>query len=328
MIHSDCVWYQDMFKLSNKTPQKQTLLITGGTGTLGKELLRIATKLFDKVICYSRDEYKQAQVCQLYPEGGESGIRYFVGDVRDTERLLQAMQGVTHVIHAAAMKRIDTCEYNPQEAIKTNIIGSQNVCECAIKAGVKKCILVSTDKAPSAITLYGSTKFVAERCFIDSNNLGKTRFSVVRYGNVIGSRGSVFELWQKQKENNIPITVTSKDMTRFFWKIEDAAKFVLDMLEITEGGEIFLPMMPSYKIIDIAKTYSSNVVEVGLRGSEKLHEVLMTEDESKDCYSNDNFYIIYPQIHDWIKNINKKGFKVVEGFTVSSERNNQKWITN
>lgn len=317
-LHSDCEMDQIMFKLSNELKEKQNILITGGTGTLGKELLKRSQKFY-KTIVYSRDELKQAQMRTNFPEGGPSGIRYFIGDVRDKKRLLQAMKGVDLVIHAAAMKRIETCEYNPQEAIQTNIIGSQNVCEAAIESGVKKCILVSTDKAPNASTLYGATKLAAERIFIASNNLGTTRFSVVRYGNVIGSRGSVFELWEKQKSENQPITITNNEMTRFFWKIEEAALFVLTMLDVMKGGEIFLPKMKGFKIRELAETFSDNIKEIGLRGIEKMHEILMTEEEARECYDQGWYYIVYPSVHDWCQVIEKKGAKVPDNFSLISK---------
>lgn len=303
-----------------------SILITGGTGTLGKELIR-QLQFIDaeqRICVFSRDEFKQAELKKIYPEGGAKGLRYFIGDVRDYERLKTAFKGVDTVIHAAAMKRIEVCEYDPQEALLTNTIGSYNVIRAAIENNVSKCIFISTDKAPAASTMYGATKLCAERLFIGSNNLGKTKFSVVRYGNVMGSRGSVKELWEKQVIAGEPITVTDKRMTRFFWTIQEAASFVLHKIDIMQGGEIFLPVMKSYSIYEMAKEISENIIETGIRGIEKLHETLLTEEEVNFCYYMQEqtapieYYTIYPFQHDWCKEIKIKGVKVHKNFTLAS----------
>lgn len=297
------------------------ILITGATGSLGKQLVKKLHLTQERVVAFSRDELKQSEMEKVFPEGGEKGLRYFIGDVRDFERLKKAFSGIEFVIHAAAMKRIESCEYNPVEALKTNVLGSLNVINAAIETGVKKVILVSTDKAPNASTLYGASKLMAERLFVSSNNLGSTRFSVVRYGNVTGSRGSVFDLWQEQKAAGKPLTVTDKRMTRFFWTLEEASQFVLRRLNDMQGGEIFLPKMTGYSVREMAEKISTNIVETGLRGIEKLHETLLTDEEARCTYDCDEYYTIMPEHHEWSKNLTAIGKPVTKDFKYTSQVN-------
>lgn len=296
------------------------LLITGGTGTLGKELTKRLHLTQERLVIFSRDEFKQSEMQKTFPEGGVKGLRYFLGDIRDIDRLKLAFKDIEYVIHAAALKRIEQCEYNPSESLQTNVLGSWNVIKAAIECNVKKVIFVSTDKAPNASTMYGASKLMSERLFISANNLGKTRFSCVRYGNVTGSRGSVFDLWNKQASERKPLTITDKRMTRFFWSIEEAGQFVLKRLDEMQGGEIFLPKMQGFSVLELAQKISPNVVETGIRGLEKMHETLLTEEEARSCYELDDHYIIYPESHDWSKNMVQKGVKVPEDFKLTSNK--------
>lgn len=292
------------------------LFVSGGSGTLGHEIARQLHADIDRLVVYSRDEFKQSEMRKVYPEGGERGIRYMIGDVRDYDRLVTAMQGCDTVIHAAAMKQVPACEYNPQEAIKTNVIGTMNVVNACHAAGVKKCIVVSSDKAVSPTTHYGANKLCLERLGIAGNNLGHCRFSVVRYGNVRGSRASVIPLWKKQFDDMGKITITDARMSRFWIGIDEAVKFILSCFPIMQGGEVFVPKMDSCSMEELADRLHPNAKKeyIGIRQGEKLHEMLVGEDDARNCFEMPDSYIIYPQYHDWIKEYDKRGVWVGEDF--------------
>lgn len=261
----------------------KVVMITGGTGSLGHILVR---KLFDnfiakKVIVYSRDEFKQSVMAE---ELHEDRLRFFIGDVRDRSRLSRALRGVDYVIHAAALKRVPALEYNPTEAIKTNVTGTMNVAEACVGGDVSAAVLISTDKAVNPINLYGATKLTAEKIFTAANAIGKTQFSSVRYGNVIGSRGSVMPLYQRLVKENKPLPVTHQDMTRFWITLDEAADLVFFALKHSDhSGKVIVPQIPSMKIVDVAKATGpdSEIVFTGRRAGEKLHETLIAEDEVK-----------------------------------------------
>ena len=308
------------------------ILITGGTGSFGSELVTILKSNFKpkKIIIFSRDELKQFEMANRL--GDDKKLRFFIGDVRDRDRLDLAMKDVDYVFHAAALKHVPIAEYNPIEAIKTNIIGAENVIMSAIQNNVKKVMALSTDKAVNPINLYGATKLAADKLFIAANNLsGKngTVFSVVRYGNVLGSRGSVvpFFLKIKEKKDKI-IPITHKDMTRFFISINDAVNYVLNCTIKMKGGEIFVPKIPSFRIIDLAKALIPNckLKFIGIRSGEKIDEILISKEESKYTIETKNDYIVFPKIViDNIKvlNINSKNQKFVKNnFEYSSSNNN------
>lgn len=312
---------------------KKKILITGGTGTLGKAFIRYVYKNYKpkKLIVYSRDEFKQFEMSKDFPLSNYPGIRFFLGDVRDKKRIKSATIGIDYVIHAAALKHVPIAEYNPQESIKTNVIGAQNLIEACIENNVKKVIALSTDKACNPINLYGATKLVSDKLFISSNILSahtKTLFSIVRYGNVINSRGSVIPIFQNAKIKKEPMTITDSKMTRFFITIEDAVKFIIKSLDIMEGGEIFIPKLPSIKIIDLAKSISpkSKIKIIGIRPGEKLHESLFSKEDSMNVIENKNTYIILPQVNlpkRNLDNIKKKNFKKIKKmFDYNSETNN------
>lgn len=308
----------------------KNILITGGTGSLGNELIRILLHHMNpnKVIIFSRDEYKQSVMQEKFPKNEYKNIRFFLGDVRDFDRLNDAFRDVDIIFHAAALKQVPALEYNPIESIKTNINGSENVIRAAIKNNVKKVIAISTDKAVSPVNLYGATKLCAEKLFIAANNLSPedgTVFSVARYGNVLGSRGSVLPLFLKQKDN---FTITDKEMTRFTVTIEQAANFVLNCCQKMIGGEIFIPKLPSYNIMQLANIINPNakINFIGIRPGEKLHECLIGENESSNVIEFSDFFIIlsliitkknldhkknyldfhiYPKFSSYTSNINK-----------------------
>jgi UDP-N-acetylglucosamine 4,6-dehydratase len=280
------------------------------------------------VIIFSRDELKQHEM----QVGGftDSRLRYFIGDVRDRERLVRAMHGVDIVVHAAALKQVPACEYNPMEAIKTNIMGTANVVEAALDAGVKKVLTVSTDKAVSPANLYGATKLAAEKLTIQSNAYAggsATRFSCVRYGNVIGSRGSVVPLFLKQRANG-QITVTDDRMTRFWLSLEQGVRFVIHCIEQMEGGEVFVPKIPSTKVVDLAKAIAPNaeIKVIGIRPGEKLHEALISEDEARHTIELDDMFVVQPDEAIWFGySWQDKGKSLPEGYFYSSD-NNSEWL--
>ena len=283
----------------------KTILITGGTGSFGKKMVNTILKIYKprKVIVYSRDELKQFEMEQVFRINEHSPMRYFIGDVRDLNRLKRAMEGVDVVVHAAAMKQVPAAEYNPFEAIKTNIIGAQNVIDASIHCGVKKIIALSTDKAAAPINLYGATKLASDKLFVAANNYsGKKdiKFSVVRYGNVMGSRGSVIPFFKAKMKGGV-LPVTDNRMTRFNITLQNGVDFVLYCLEKMWGGELFVPKLPSYRILDLAEAISpeSKVEIVGIRPGEKIHEEMITETDSLSTIEFKDFYVILPSTELW-----------------------------
>lgn len=280
-------------------------MITGGTGSLGSQVIEYLLRNTDvrRIAVYSRDELKQQNMRDVF--AADSRLRWFIGDVRDKERLMIALHDVDYVIHAAALKQVDTGEYNPMEFIKTNILGSQNIIDACIAAGVKKVVALSTDKASSPINLYGATKLTSDKLFIAANNYSfsyGTAFSVVRYGNVAGSRGSVIPFFLNLVQKKEPIPITDLKMTRFWITIEQAVEFVLSSFDLMQGGELFVPKIPSVRIIDIAKTISANskILEVGIRPGEKLHEEMISrEDMLRTVHFDDRRYIVNPVFAEW-----------------------------
>ena len=306
----------------------KTILITGGTGSFGKKCTDIILNEHkpEKLIIFSRDELKQFEMSMIYSKEKYLCIRYFIGDVRDKERLYRAFQGVDFVIHAAALKQVPTAEYNPFEAVKTNIIGAQNVINVAIDQGVKRVIALSTDKAANPINLYGATKlcsdklFIAGNCYVGRNH---TRFSVVRYGNVVGSRGSVIPFFLKKKEDGA-LPITDPRMTRFWITLDQGVKFVLKCLEIMVGGELFVPKIPSMNMMDLAKAICSECKTeiIGIRPGEKLHEVMVPKDDARRTLEYEDYYLIQPDFNFWGRRFNgENGKPVSNDFEYSSDTN-------
>ena len=308
--------------------QNKTVLVTGGTGSFGKKFIRKALTLgVKKVIVFSRDELKQYEMKQDFQD---DRIRFFIGDVRDKDRLYRAFDGVDIVIHAAAMKHVDACEYNPFEAVKTNIHGAQNIIEAAIDRGVEKVIALSTDKACSPVNLYGATKLASDKLFVAANAYvgeKKTRFAVVRYGNVAGSRGSVVPFFKRIKETGT-VPITDERMTRFWITLEQGVQFVLDNLERMYGGEIFVPKIPSMKVTDLAKAIAPecNIDIIGIRPGEKLHEAMIMEDDARHTIEFDDYYVIQPELSWWPQGQLQGGTTLSEGFAYTSD-NNTDWLT-
>tara|TARA_B100000886_G_scaffold99692_2_gene66190 strand:- start:9109 stop:10110 length:1002 start_codon:yes stop_codon:yes gene_type:complete len=306
---------------------EKSILITGGTGSFGREFVRLALKNFNpkKVIIYSRDEWKQSEM-QSLEEFKHSAIRFFLGDVRDRDRLELAMRQVDYVIHAAALKQVPAAEYNPHEFIKTNVNGATNVMEAALKAGVKKVLALSTDKAVNPVNLYGATKLCSDKVFIAANSYGSgggTVFSVVRYGNVVGSRGSVIPIFQKQRETGT-ISITNPEMTRFLITLRQGAEFVLKSLGDMVGGELFIPKIPACTVADIANLVAPGCDwdTIGLRPGEKMHEVLIPEDEARNVMEFENHFVIQPIQTFWGNKIGiKGGTKCPDNFTYASNIN-------
>lgn len=317
--------------LSNKS-----ILITGGTGSLGKELTKTILENWPDVkrlVIFSRDEQKQFQMEQEFPVSKYKAIRYFIGDVRDLERMKRAFIGIDYVIHAAAMKHVHIAEYNPDECVKTNIGGAENVIKAALESNVTKVVALSTDKACAPINLYGATKLTSDKLFIAANNIKghkDIKFSVVRYGNVMGSNGSVIPFFlNKKKEGMLPIT--DPNMTRFNISLKGGVDMVLHALETAWGGELFVPKIPSYKIMDVAKAIGPNCEHKinGIRPGEKIHEEMITSSDSFTTYDLGKYYVILPQVTnfnlgDYIKNFNAQ--LVPQGFHYTSE-NNAEWET-
>ncbi len=310
---------------------EKVVLVTGGTGSFGKKFVEIMLAEYKpaKLIIFSRDELKQHEMRLsglVHPN-----LRYFIGDVRDQLRLRRAMHGVDIVIHAAALKQVPACEYNPMEAIKTNILGSSNVIEAALDAGVTKVMALSTDKAVSPVNLYGTTKLAAEKLFVQSNTYAagtSTRFSCVRYGNVVGSRGSVVPVFFRQRQNG-KLTITDTRMTRFWLTLDQGVRFVIRCTEQMCGGEVFVPKIPSTRIVDLAKVIAPEAeLEVtGIRPGEKLHEVLINEDEARSTVELEDMFVVQPNAalwfgHEW----QDKGQPLPDGFRYTSEANPQ-WLT-
>jgi UDP-N-acetylglucosamine 4,6-dehydratase len=309
----------------------QVILGTGGTGSFGKKFVEIMLREYHpaKLIIFSRDELKQHEM----RTGGfnHPSLRYFIGDVRDLERLRRAMHGVDLVVHAAALKQVPACEYNPMEAIKTNILGSGNVIEAALDSNVKKVVALSTDKAVNPINLYGATKLAAEKLFVQSNAYaGGTamRFSCVRYGNVVGSRGSVIPIFLKQRQNG-KLTITDERMTRFWLTLEQGVRFVIRCSEQMHGGEVFVPKIPSTRIVDLARVIApqAEFEVIGIRPGEKLHEVLIHEDEARSTVELRDMFVVQPSAelwfgHDWQEN----GRLLPDGYRYASDTNIE-WLT-
>lgn len=315
----------------------KTILITGGTGSFGKKILEMILDRYDphRIIIYSRDEYKQSVMKAEYSKKYDmSKVRFFIGDVRDKDRLYRAFDHVDYVIHAAAMKQVPTCEYNPFEAIKTNIHGAQNVIDAAIDRGVKKVVALSTDKAVNPINLYGGTKLVSDKLFITANaysKISKTKFSVVRYGNVAGSRGSIIPIFKNIIDNGgNELPITDMRMTRFWITLEQGVELVFKALAESEGGETYISKIPSFHISDLAEAMlpGCKIKEIGIREGEKLHEVMVTKDDCRSTYEFDKHYIIYPHFEWWDESRNdRSGGKLVEdGFEYSSANNSQ-WLS-
>ena len=313
----------------------RSILITGGTGSFGKKFTEMILEQYDplRIIIYSRDEFKQdlmkKDFNQRYPEK-KTKLRFFIGDVRDKDRLYRAFRGVDYVIHAAAMKQVPACEYNPIEAVKTNINGAANVIDAAIDNNVKKVMALSTDKAVHPVNLYGATKLVAEKLFVQGNSYSggrKTIFSCVRYGNVVGSRGSVIPVFQRQKEKG-KITITDENMTRFWITQEQSVRFIINCIEKMKGGEIFVPKIPSMKIIDLAEVIAPKCKRevIGIRPGEKINEILLTGEEAHHTKEFDNYFIVKPEHHFWGKGNYKKGKLLPSNFKYSSG-NNDHWLT-
>ncbi len=312
----------------------KVILVTGGTGSFGHHFVDYVLAHYSprKIIVYSRDEYKQFIMDNAYSEHRDI-MRYFIGDVRDGERLRMAMKGVDYVIHAAALKQVPACEYNPNEAIKTNVNGAMNVINAALETGVKKVVALSTDKAVNPVNLYGATKMVSDKLFCAANAYsGKegTIFAVVRYGNVAGSRGSVIPFFQNLIDNGeTELPITDYRMTRFWISLEQGVELVVKALNESNGGETFIAKIPSFKITDLAEAMlpGCSVREVGIREGEKLHEVMITKEDSLHTYEYEKHYIVYPNYNWWTPKDLIEGGKLVEqGFEYSSGNNTQ-WLS-
>jgi UDP-N-acetylglucosamine 4,6-dehydratase len=310
--------------------KEQVILVTGGTGSFGKKFIEIMLKEFQpkKLIIYSRDELKQHDM--RVAGFDHPSLRYFIGDIRDRDRLQRAMQGVDIVVHAAALKQVPACEYNPMEAIKTNIMGTSNVVEAALDAGVKKVMALSTDKAVNPVNLYGATKLAAEKLVVQSNAYAGayvTRFACVRYGNVVGSRGSVVPVFLAQRKSG-KVTVTDDRMTRFWLSLEQGVHFVIDCIEQMHGGEVFVPKIPSMTVADLARAIApqAKMKIIGIRPGEKLHEVLISEDEARTTVELKKMYVVQPSeamwfVYDW----EAKGKRLPEDFRYASDTNTE-WL--
>jgi len=311
--------------------KNKVILITGGTGSFGKKFIEVMLEKHTpaKLIVFSRDEQKQHEMRQM--GYAHENLRYFIGDVRDCERLRRAFDGVDYVVHAAALKQVPACEYNPMEAVKTNILGSSNVIDAALDAGVERVVALSTDKAVNPINLYGATKLAAEKLFVQSNAYAggkKTRFSCVRYGNVVGSRGSVVPLFLRQRESGV-VTVTDERMTRFWISLEQGVHFVIRCLEQMHGGEVFVPKIPSMTVSDLARAMApdAKIEYIGIRPGEKLHEALISEDEARTVVELDDMYVVQPAEAMWFgREWAAIGKPLPDGFHYISNSNDD-WLT-
>jgi UDP-N-acetylglucosamine 4,6-dehydratase len=315
-----------------------TILVTGGTGSFGKKFIKTVLEKYPdvkKIIIYSRDEFKQFMMANMpeFKPYTETKLRFFIGDVRDKERMMRAFEGVDIVVHAAALKQVPACEYNPFEAIKTNVHGAQNVIDCAIDSKVKKVVALSTDKACAPITLYGATKLCSDKLFIAGNSYAgskETRFSVVRYGNVAGSRGSVIPFFQKLVgEGATELPITDMRMTRFWLKLEQAVEMVLEAIDIMHGGELFVKKIPSMRMPDLAKAIAPDLTirEVGIRPGEKIHEQMITKEDAPNTIEFNDFYIILPQMRFSGIKYDYDGAKPVKSDFEYHSGNNDRWLT-
>ena len=310
--------------------ENSSILITGGTGSLGTALIEHLLKETKarRIVIFSRDELKQLELRNYFKN--DARLRWFLGDVRDLERLKRAFHGVDFVIHAAALKQVDTGEYNPMEFIKTNVLGSQNVIDAAIETKVKKVVALSTDKASSPINLYGATKLTSDKLFIAANNYSisyGTAFCVVRYGNVMGSRGSVIPYFRQIAESGEPLPLTDLRMTRFWISIQQAVEFVVESFEIMQGGELYVPRIPSMKLKDLAMAISPNskLIEIGMRPGEKLHEEMISADDSRRAILVGNRYVVTPVVSEWGYK-EPVGTRMEEGSAFRSDTNDR-WMS-
>lgn len=308
----------------------KVILITGGTGSFGHKFVEVVLRDHNPTVVriFSRGELLQQEMRQKF--NNDERLRFFIGDVRDRDRVYRAMNGVDIVVHAAALKQVPTCEYNPIEAVRTNIDGAVNVVDAAIDNGVEKAIAISSDKAVQPVNLYGATKLVMERLFVQANvytGRQKARFSCVRYGNVVGSRGSVVPLFLEQRKNN-EITITDERMTRFWITLEQGVRFVIDRIERMYGGEIFIPKIPSMKVTDLAEAIAPEAKRkiTGIRPGEKINEILITEEEARHTQKFDNYFAIEPEHPFWGKDNLQGGKPLPEGFKYTSD-NNEWWLT-
>lgn len=307
-----------------------SILITGGTGSFGKAFVRYALDHLEpeRIAILSRDELKQYEMKAAFES--DRRLRWFLGDIRDRDRLHRAMRGIDYVVHAAALKQVDTAEYNPFEFVKTNVLGSQNVIDACIDQGVKKVVALSTDKASSPINLYGATKLTADKLFIAANNYAHdhaTAMAVVRYGNVMGSRGSVVPLFRAKVEAGEPLPITDPRMTRFWITLEQAVRFVVDSFDRMNGGELYVPRIPSMRLMDLVEAIAPGqpTYETGIRPGEKLHEEMISPDDSHRTVKQDDRYVVMPTIAEWgFTSVN--GEPVPQGFSYCSDTNDQ-WLT-
>ena len=306
-----------------------SILVTGGTGSFGKAFISYALEHLNprRVAVLSRDELKQSEMKADYPD---ERMRWFLGDIRDKDRLTRAFHGVDYVVHAAALKQVDTAEYNPMEFVKSNVLGSQNVIDAAIDAGVKRVVALSTDKASSPINLYGATKLTADKLFIAANNLTQgfgTALSVVRYGNVMGSRGSVIPLFQRLAREGKPLPITDQRMTRFWITLPQAVQFVVDSFDQMQGGELYVPRIPSMRIMDLVEAVApgATTVDIGIRPGEKLHEEMIAADDSYRTIRLSDRYVVQPTVLEWWF-APPEGEPVEPGFSYRSDTNDQ-WLT-
>ncbi len=308
-----------------------SILVTGGTGSFGRAFLSRVLESHDpaRVVIFSRDELKQWEMRQAHED--DPRVRFFLGDIRDRDRLAMALRGVDYVVHSAALKQVDTAEYNPMEFVKTNVLGSENVIQASLEAGVRKVVALSTDKASSPVNLYGATKLTADKLFISSNHYaasGGTRFSVVRYGNVMGSRGSVIPYFRALAEQGEPLPITDPRMTRFFITLPQAVDFVVDTFSTMSGGELFVPRIPSMRITDLAEAIApgASTTVVGIRPGEKLHEEMISSEDSRRTVQQQHRYVVQPTLAVWGGFTEAKGDPVPEGFSYNSANNDQ-WLT-
>ena len=316
--------------MSTSVLQGSSILVTGGTGSFGKAFIRHALDNLapKRLVIFSRDELKQYEVRQLFND--DPRLRWFIGDIRDERRLLRAMHNVDYVVHAAALKQVDTAEYNPFEFVKTNVLGSQNVIEACIDSGVKRVVALSTDKASSPINLYGATKLTADKLFVTGNHYAAaydTRFAVVRYGNVMGSRGSVIPFFRKLAESGASLPITDLRCTRFFITLPQAVKMVVDTFDMMQGGELLVPRIPSMKVTDLAQAIAPGAAmhDVGLRPGEKLHEEMISPEEGRRAVivHGGKYYVIQPDLATWGYQPPVDGVPVPEGFHYRSDSNDQ-----
>ncbi|MEV6151237.1 UDP-N-acetylglucosamine 4,6-dehydratase (inverting) [Nonomuraea sp. NPDC052129] len=308
-----------------------SILITGGTGSFGKAFVRHALDHLDvrRMVVFSRDELKQYEARHLFDD--DQRLRWFIGDVRDRDRLTRAMHGIDYVVHAAALKQVDTAEYNPFEYVRTNVSGSQNVVEAAIDCGVRKVVALSTDKASSPINLYGASKLVADKLFVSANHYAAshvTRFAVVRYGNVVGSRGSVVPFFLRLAQEGGSVPITDKRMTRFWITLDQAVRFVVDSFDLMQGGELYVPRIPSMRLPDLAQALAprSPVYEIGIRPGEKLHEEMIGPDDGRRTLRLSDRYVVQPTIASWGYVPPQGGELLPDGFAYRSDTNDR-WLS-